>query len=671
MMGVRYWILLLAGWLQLPPLGGGLVWSQEIKTDTIGTVNVVGSQKMHDVRSTAPMFSLTHEAFDKLGVTDISNALHRLPGTTLRDYGGAGGMKTVSVRGFGAQHTAVVYDGIALSDCQSGQIDVSRYSLDNVASLALIVGDNDDIFVPAKNAASAATLNITTLRTMGSRADGNSNLPDIIAQMRMGAWGYTNPFVRIDHSIGNRMSINVMGEYIYTDNDYPFTLRNVSTETRERRNNSRMNSWHTEANMQWQVARGNYLSAKLYYYDNDRQLPGMVHYYVNNNKETLHDQNFFAQIGFKALAGEQWQLALAGKFNYAMTDYRDPSYPGNIMDHQYWQREAYTSACLLWRPQSNWAFDYSADYTFNNLTGSDVSDYSDPLRHTVLQSLTAKYSTGRLTVMARALASLYFNGASNGRSARDAKHVSPSLSLNFRPLADEDLYLRLSYKDIFRAPSFNESYYFHYGSTDLNPETTDQLNIGVTWTKAYAPQSELTVSLDGYYNHVKDKIVAVPQSMFIWTNINMGKVQSVGLDFTGSITQHLCHRHSLTLAGNYTLQDITNRTNRESPYYGLQLAYTPVHSGSATLSWENPWANLSVNGVFASCRWANNEHYEETMLRSYEEFGVSAYRDISIRRCRLTLRMDIRNILDRQYQIVRFYPMPGRHLMFTVKVSPL
>ena len=101
------------------------------------------------MRSTAPLRILDREQMLSLGVTDVADALHRMAGITLRDYGGAGGLKTVSVRGFSAKHTGVSYDGIMLSDCQSGEIDLSRYSLDNVEYLSLVVGDNDDIFIPA------------------------------------------------------------------------------------------------------------------------------------------------------------------------------------------------------------------------------------------------------------------------------------------------------------------------------------------------------------------------------------------------------------------------------------------------------------------------------------------------------------------------------------------
>ena len=98
---------------------------------------VVSERVRKEVTSTAPLFNLTNERMKTMGVTDISDALHRLPGINIRDYGGAGGMKTVSVRGFGTTHTGVIYDGIVLSDCQSGKIDLSRYSLDNVGSLSL------------------------------------------------------------------------------------------------------------------------------------------------------------------------------------------------------------------------------------------------------------------------------------------------------------------------------------------------------------------------------------------------------------------------------------------------------------------------------------------------------------------------------------------------------
>ena len=75
-------------------------------------VTVVESRQRRFLSSTAPFHVLGRGEMLSSGVTDIGDALMRMSGITLRDYGGAGGMKTVSVRGFGSKHTGVSYDGV-------------------------------------------------------------------------------------------------------------------------------------------------------------------------------------------------------------------------------------------------------------------------------------------------------------------------------------------------------------------------------------------------------------------------------------------------------------------------------------------------------------------------------------------------------------------------------
>ena len=629
--------------------------------DTLKDVSVKGMLRGRDFVSTVPKYTLSAENMARLGITDIGHALRRLPGVTLRDYGGAGGLKTVSVRGFGAQHTAVVYDGVTLSDCQTGQIDVSRYTLNDVSALALVVGDNDDIFMPAKHAASAAALYINT-----GQLPSDDTAMHVTAQLKAGSWSYVNPFLRLEQNLSEKVGFSLVGDYIYTENDYPYSIMNVTEKVKDRRNHNRMNSGHAEANIVYRPTAGHLLALKAYYYDNSRQLPGMVHYYVNDSREHLRDQNAFAQLNWRGTLTEKLRMTATGKFNYTMTDYKDPSYPANVKDHQYWQREAYATASLLYTPTAHWAMDYSADYIYNNLSGSDVSTYRDPLRHTILQSLTAKYATGRLTAVGRLLHSLYLNGARRGTAAKDVRHLSPSVSLNWQLVDGEKLYARASYKDIFRSPSFNELYYEHYGSTDLKPERTNQFNLGVTWQHDYGRLSSFTLTVDGYYNKVKDKIIAVPYNMFIWTNINMGRVKTIGTDVTANVTQHIGDKHTLVLNGNYTLQKVRNNTEGDA-HKGKQIAYTPEHSGSASVAWENPWMNVSANAIFATSRWANNEHYPGTMLKGYSDCGITLYREIRWKKGIVDLRLDVKNIFNKQYEIVRFYPMPGRSWQLAVK----
>ena len=368
-------------------------WAQAVLNDTLREVTVTETRHGHAMKSTAPMHVLDRHDMLVQGVVDMADALHRLPGITLRDYGGAGGMKTVSVRGFGAKHTGVSYDGVMLSECQSGEIDLSRYSLDNVDHLSLVVGDNSDIFIPARNATTPATLSIQTLPqlpTVTSSGTTAAYRPRLTAQLRAGSFGYTSPFVRYEQSLSPTLSISAVGEYVYAENDYPYTIKNGIETIRDHRKNSRMNSGHAELNMLWQTGKASQMNGKLYYYDNDRQLPGQVFYYSNTSRETLRDRNLFGQIGYQTRWNNGWALKLNGKFNWAASLYDDGVVAGWVQDGDYFQREAYSSMCLYYRTQSHWAFDYSADYAYNNLNSTLPTD-TRPYRIT-LRRPTALWS---------------------------------------------------------------------------------------------------------------------------------------------------------------------------------------------------------------------------------------------------------------------------------------
>ena len=635
-------------------------------------VTVTESQRRHTLTSTAPLHLLDRRDMLSMGITDMADALHRLPGITLRDYGGAGGMKTVSVRGFGAKHTGVSYDGVMLSECQSGEIDLSRYSLDNVDHLSLTIGDNDDIFIPARQSSTPAVLNIETLRM---RTDDTR--PHLTAQVKQGSFGLISPFVRYEQNLSNRFAFSLVGEYTYADNDYPYSIQNGNETVSDRRSNSRMNSWHGELNFLYQTNRVSRLSGKLYYYDNDRQLPGQVHYYTNLSGEALRDRNAFGQLLYQTRWDDKLSLKWLAKYNWAESVYRDRMMQGGVNDASYWQREVYSSAVLLYTPDERWAMDYSMDYAFNNLNGSSWRTLvGKPYRHTMLQSATAKYQSRWLKVIVRLLLSLYLNGQSEmpattrqdvqQNSADNMQRLSPSLSVSYKLLADQDLYVRASYKNIFRSPTFNESYYYHYGSTNLKPESTDQLNVGVTYTAPLSRRNMLTVTLDGYYNHVKDMIVAVPQNMFVWTCVNLDKVRSYGLDATMRASRQVAEGHQVAVAGSYSYQRVEDRNNPDATTYGYQVAYMPRHQGSLSVSYENPWVNVSLHGTSVSSRWPNNNHYEGTLIAGYTDCGATLWRQFRWHRHQLEARFDLKNVFDKHYEIVANYPMPGRNYQISI-----
>jgi outer membrane receptor protein involved in Fe transport len=495
--------------------------------------------------------------------------------------------------------------------------------------------------------------------------------------VKFGSFGYVSPFLRYEQNFSNKFAFSAVGEYTYAENDYPYELQNGTQTIHDYRTNSRMNSGHGELNFLWNINKTNRLTGKVYYYDNDRQLPGQVRYYTNLSGENLRDRNFFGQVMYQTYWDDKWSLKWISKFNWSASIYKDDLMAGGINDASYWQREVYTTVALLYTPDEHWSFDYSADYAFNNLNGSSWRTVmGHPYRHTVLQSATAKYHIKRLTILGRLLYSLYLNEQKDvpqvertdiqKNSASNMRRLSPSVSLSYRLFAEQDMYVRASYKNIFRSPTFNESYYYHYGSPNLKPETTDQYNVGITFSHTRLKNWQLYMTLDGYYNHVKDMIVAVPYNMFVWTCVNVGKVYIYGIDATLKTTYRFSPRYAILFSGNYSYQKVENRFNPESPNYKKQIAYMPEHTGSAALTFENPWVNVSVHGVRVSSRWPNNDHYDGTMIEGYTDIGLTAYRQLTFGRHQLEARFDLKNMFDEQYEIVYHYPMPRRSYQVTL-----
>ena len=71
-------------------------------------------------------------------LSSVDMALQTVPGLYVGDNGGAAGLKTVSLRGFGSAHTAIYLDGVRVGNVQSGQLDLGMLGM---GSLGAVVAD--------------------------------------------------------------------------------------------------------------------------------------------------------------------------------------------------------------------------------------------------------------------------------------------------------------------------------------------------------------------------------------------------------------------------------------------------------------------------------------------------------------------------------------------------
>ncbi|MEN6589106.1 MAG: TonB-dependent receptor [Proteiniphilum sp.] len=644
-------------------------------SDTIGLPEVVVTGRFSDreIRSTAPRHILTADQIGQLNALQLSDAVKHLPGVTIRDYGGIGGLKTISVRSLGAHHTAVSYNGIPLSDEQTGQIDIGRFSLDNVEQLTLHNGQDDRIFRPARTFAAASALEITTA---APRFTGNSRINGK-ATLRGGSFGLINPSLLLNGKLSERVSATLSGEWMSSSGDYPYLLRYGTSAgdstSRERRINGDVHKMRLESSLHARFTDHSRGDLRLYYYHSERGLPGATIYYntLHDSGQRLWDRSFFLQGHFEQAFSRRWELQADGKYQRTYLRYLDPSYLGaeGMIEDIFTQHERYGSLSTLYRACNNLSFSASADLISATLH-ANRKGFVTPTRLTSHTVLAAKWVSERILATASLLHTRTFESAENGVAGTNRRRLSPYLSASYKPLHGCDLRLRAFYQKIFRLPTFNDLYYPQVGVRNLLPEDAQQFNIGLTLGRSPgAHLKQLTLTADLFHNRVDNKIVAYPTgNLHQWAMINVGRVIINGADLSLESVTALTEKMMLHAGVSYSWQSALDRTDRQQVNYGHQLPYTPRHSGSARAALEVSQLQLAYTLIWSGERYSNG--YNDTAYRmgGYADHGISLQRNFPTRFGIFSVSGEALNLSNRNYEIVRNYPMPGRSYRITISI---
>ena len=661
---LRVWVWVLWVFCLLP----STIVAQENKDSINGEaylldgVTVTARRMPAKITSTTSVQVFGKEDLKNLGLQNMGDAVKRFAGTNVRDYGGIGGLKTVSVRNLGAAHTAVSYDGVAISNTQAGQIDIGRFSLDNVSTLSLAIGHDDNLLQSARLFASAGVLNIETEKPHFE----NGKRHHTQVQMRGGSFGYLTPAIRHWQALGERTKLSVEGNYLHAEGEYPFTLKNGTLVTEQKRINSDVESYQGEVNLFHTFKDESELSAKAYYYNSKRGLPGAVILYNSESDERLWDENFFAQAKYKKAFSPQWTLQAQGKYNYSWNKYEDTGveYTGGKQTDTNRQTEYYLSASALYKPTSAWSFSLSQDGFINRLHTNGANS-PEPVRYTSLTALNARYQSGQLKASGSVVATYITEEVKAGNTPEDRRRLSPTLSLSWQPWEGEQLFVRALYKNTFRVPTFSDLYYLRVGNTSLKPEKATEYTVGLTWSGTpFSFTDFVSLTVDGYYNEVNDKIIAFP-STYVWKMQNYGKVHITGIDATLATAIPLGRSVNLNLSGNYSWQKALDVTNPEAKNYKHQLPYTPEHNGNVSATLEMPWVNVGYTVTMVSQRYFLAQNIEANRIDGYSEHTATLWREFKLGKCGLRLQAEIINLTDAQYDVIKYYPMPGRSWRLT------
>ncbi|WP_074557567.1 TonB-dependent receptor domain-containing protein [Bacteroides ovatus] len=667
------WILclILSLFTTLPAISQSKVRHQTSLSDTLLKLKEVTIYSNRMQKKMSPVQILSGKELEKLNVYSVADALRYFSGVQIKDYGGIGGLKTVNIRSMGSHHVGVFYDGIELGNAQNGVVDLGRFSLDNMEVISLYNGQKSAIFQPAKDYSSASAIYMQTRKPL-FKGEKKNNLN---IGVKGGSFSTINPSLLWEHRFNERISSSISTEYMYTSGRYKFTYaKKDGYDTTAVRQNGDVRMLRLENAFFGKIPKGEW-KAKAYLYNSERGYPGAA---VREepgkfrHQDRQWDTNLFVQGSFQNYFKPWYSLLANGKYAYDYLHYlSDPRLDVTTMyvDNHYRQQEIYASAAHLFTIYPWWSMSLSNDFQWNTLR-ADLIDFVYPTRNTILTSAATSFDFNRLMLQASLLYThVDDNTRTKGANAGTKNKYTPSVIATWQPLTKLPLNVRAFYKKVFRMPTLNDLYYTFIGNKDLKPEYTTQYDVGITFSHTWNNHwlKSLDLQIDGYYNEVDDKIIAMPTSnQFRWTMINLGHVEIRGLD-AAIRGEWGFGKVELSTLFNYTYQKAQDFTDPTSEWYGGQIPYIPWHGGSIILNGSYQTWSCNYSFIYTGERYEAVANIPENYAQPWYTHDFSLSKTFQWEKTGIRVTAEINNIFNQQYEVVQCYPMPGTS--FKIKLN--
>lgn len=599
--------------------------------------------------SLAPITLISQEELEQTGAWQISDALSFAPGMFIKNYGGLGGLKTVSLRGTSASQTAVLLNGVRLNSAQNGQFDLSALPASLVEEIEIIRGGASTLY--GGNAVGGA-VNILT--------NSFKNSSFLKTNLQYGSFKSSlfsmNGALRFNDSAG----ISAVGEFSQSSGDYPFPFSQFGENVVLQRENGDFQNLSGLITAQfpfknWQFA------AQALARKTERGTPGAV---VQGRVESARARLDEADLLFSLTSSTN--ISRDASLNFLLSSklnnlsYRDPDFTfgagGGESTFHTSEIHARSSSKIFFK---NWLADLSAEAGFAELEGDNLQ----PGIGQSIERRTVSFSARgeREFVIDTLFTMTVQSGLRYDWFSDIGGAVSPLLGVGISPC--KNLKFRSQWSYNFRPPSFTEMYYLNYGNADLKPERSHSFNLGAVWQ----PFFKTLFETEAFLIRTSDQIAGVPKNPVQWSAQNIGLVVTRGIETSALLKV----TEEFSFTAHYTFQKATDESP-ESYSRGKQVVYIPQHIASGIMSYE-VFKNDSFSGIvgiqaqYSGERFSLADNSSGSRLPGYVTLDANFTQKISFKNYSLKLRAEALNLLDAHYAVIRNYPMPGRS--FRVGVS--
>jgi len=589
-----------------------------VEADTVVVSATRIPQSIRDVGISASVVS--RERIEELQAQDVGEVLQEVTDARVNSYGPMGAESEITLRGSTKQQVLVMVDGRPVNVASVGTADLSLYPVDQIERIEVIRGPGSVLYGAG---AMAGVVNIVT-----------KDPPEDFTTDLEASYGTKNTrILRLD----NGARIGNFGYLVMAS-------QNASDGWRE---NSACDGYNISGKLDYDLTQQSRLFLNSGFSRQNKGIPGSTSWPTPNAKQ--YD--------------EQYWLDLTHKYELASNSY----FTGKAFLNQNWQN--------FKNPDS-----FTDEISRNQKAGLDLQQ-TLPLGERQLFLGGVYLENDHVSIRNTNNISLIggdrdlFTGAGflqDQVSLLETLIVTPGLRCDVQSKWGTELSPKISglYKIIegtglkasigrgFRAPTVDELYWrddYSAGNPDLKPEESLSYDAGIQ--QQFGAKTMLEISI--FQSRMKNLIAWYDNDgtgIYTAQNINDACLQGLETELSMQFTKEI----SGTL--NYTLLDTQDTSGK---YDGKTLPYRPKNKVGGSLGYQTAWGlKLNVNADYTASVYTDRANTQE--LGGFMTLGAYAAQTV-FQNVEIFARGN--NIMNKQYQMVDGYPMPGASVMGGVKAT--
>lgn len=567
--------------------------------------------------------TLDTSALARLNALTLSDRLDRESPLFVKAYG-PGSLSTISLRGTGAAHTALTWNGLYINSPMLGLYDFSLLPAWLLGDINLQSGGNGPL---SGNGAIGGAIRINSAipSRQGIAAELMTGLGSFGQYQYGGGFRYANGKVYTQTRIYSQTA----------ENNFPFT--GVEGESRIQQHAQFRQYGFTQ-----DLAYGkesNRISIHAWALKNQREIP--PHMLSSVSLQEQEDASYRLAAKWSVIHKKFfWHLRTGAQ--QEKIHYRDPAAeldePSTVVSMQ---GEGDAGIQLL--PQIR----ITGQLAWLQASATVESYHGTASQQQYSTAIKVLYDSKKIQ-STLALRQAWFDGK--------AVPLLPSASI-FIPITPK-LGVRAEAGMIYRIPTLNDRFWQPGGNPDLDPEKGFSTTAGLTgnfshkqWSFRYSAQAFLT-----QLNHA---LIWLPGTDGVYYAANIHAIESMGADASLETSVQLRKwKGSLRLMPVYTSSVITKSDASYSSGLNKQLVYTPrlLYKGQFSIQYRQ--FSLQYFHQYTGYRYVTVDHTQ--YLEPFDVAEVYLSWEGTLFKNGITISGGVKNIYDTNYQVIAWRAMPGR-----------